>query len=87
MFLEDLDEAGEGGAVMVSAVVRAPPTDIFRQIVHVRKREAPTGVFTGARTVEVVDGRTAVSPLQGCGRRVAQGPGRRLGWAVRVPPS
>lgn len=32
VFLEDTDEEGEGGAIMVSAVVRAPPTDIFKQV-------------------------------------------------------
>eukprot|EP00887_Chlorella_sp_A99_P003751 scaffold7.g3751.t1 len=96
VFLEDVDEEGEGGAVLVSAVVRAPPTDIFKQareggrlsfvrlIVHVRKRESPTGVFTGARTVEVLDKRTAVGGGLTGGRagRQAEGGGCMGGWRV-----
>ena len=35
VYMEEQDENGEGGAVMVSAVVRAPPVDVFR----VRKKE------------------------------------------------
>lgn len=30
VYMEEQDENGEGGAVMVSAVVRAPPVDVFR---------------------------------------------------------
>ena len=30
MYTEEADETGEGGAIMVSAVVRAPPADVFR---------------------------------------------------------
>jgi len=30
VYVEEQDEVGEGGAVMVSAVVRAPPVDVFK---------------------------------------------------------
>ena len=59
VYVEEQDEEGEGGAVMVSAVVRAPPVDVFRSLVQVRKTEG-LGIFAGARTVEVIDGNTQV---------------------------
>lgn len=30
LYVEEVDEEGQGGAVMVSAVVRAPPADVFK---------------------------------------------------------
>jgi Protein ENHANCED DISEASE RESISTANCE 2, C-terminal/START domain len=59
VYVEEQDEAGEGGAVMVSAVVRAPPVDVFRSLVQVRRSDG-LGIFAGARTVEVIDANTQV---------------------------
>ena len=59
VYTEEQDENGEGGAVMVSAVVRAPPVDCFRSLVQVRKTDS-LGIFAGARTVEVIDANTQV---------------------------
>lgn len=59
VYVEEQDEEGEGGAVMVSAVVRAPPVDVFKSLVQVRKSES-LGIFAGARTVEVIDANTQV---------------------------
>jgi hypothetical protein len=59
VYVEEQDDVGEGGAVMVSAVVRAPPVDVFRSLVQVRKSDG-LGIFAGARTVEVIDANTQV---------------------------
>jgi hypothetical protein len=59
VYVEEQDGAGEGGAVMVSAVVRAPPVDVFKSLVQVRKSDG-LGIFAGARTVEVIDANTQV---------------------------
>jgi hypothetical protein len=59
VYVEEQDEAGEGGAVMVSAVVRAPPVDVFKSLVQVRKSDG-LGIFAGARTVEIIDSNTQV---------------------------
>lgn len=59
VYSEEVDEDGEGGAVMVSAVVQAPPLDVFHNLVQERKTEG-LGVFSGARTVEVLDATTQV---------------------------
>ncbi|KAL4514332.1 hypothetical protein Ndes2526B_g03998 [Nannochloris sp. 'desiccata'] len=59
VYVEEQDEAKEGGAVMVSAVVRAPPVDVFRSLVQVRRSDG-LGIFAGARTVEVIDANTQV---------------------------
>lgn len=59
VYSEEVDEDGEGGAIMVSAVVRAPPVDVFRQLVQVHRTEG-MGIFTGAKTLEVLDATTQV---------------------------
>jgi hypothetical protein len=59
VYAEEQDEDGEGGAIMVSAVVRAPPMDVFKSLVQVRRSEG-LGIFAGARTVEMIDGQTHV---------------------------
>ena len=59
VYVEDYDEVGDGGAIMVSAVVRAPPKDVFKHLMQVRKTEG-LGVFVGARTLEVLDNKTQI---------------------------
>lgn len=59
VYVEEQDPDGEGGAVMVSAVVRSPPGDVFKELVKVRKQEG-LGIFVGARTLEIVDNNTQV---------------------------
>jgi len=59
VYVEEQDDAGQGNAVMVSAVVRAPPVDVFRSLVQVRKSDG-LGIFAGARTVEAIDANTQV---------------------------
>jgi hypothetical protein len=59
VYSEEVDEDGEGGAIMVSAVVRAPPVDVFRQLVQVQRTEG-MGIFTGAKTLEALDATTQV---------------------------
>jgi hypothetical protein len=54
VYTEETDEAGEGGAVMVSAVA-----DVFRNLVQHRKTEG-LGVFAGARLVESLDANNDV---------------------------
>lgn len=43
--------------VQVSAIVRAPPSDVFQNLVQLRKREG-LGVLMGARVVEKIDTNT-----------------------------
>lgn len=57
--MEELDEDGGGGAVMVSAVVRAPPSDVMHHLVRTRKKEG-LAIFAGAKTLKVVDENTHV---------------------------
>lgn len=59
VYVEELDEDGGGGALMVSAVVRAPPSDVTSHLVRVRKTEG-LAIFAGARTLKVVDSHTHV---------------------------
>lgn len=59
VYVEELDEDGGGGALMVSAVVRAPPSDVTSHLVRVRKREG-LAIFAGARTLKVVDDNTHI---------------------------
>lgn len=54
VYVEELDEDGGGGALMVSAVVRAPPSDVTSHLVRVRKREG-LAIFAGAKTLKIVD--------------------------------
>lgn len=63
VYVEDKDEAGDGGGIMASTVVRAPPKDVFKHLVQVRKSEG-LGIFIGARTVEVLDNTTQVVTQQ-----------------------
>ncbi len=59
VYVEELDENGGGGALMVSAVVRAPPSDVTSHLVRVRKTEG-LAIFAGARTLKVVDDHTHI---------------------------
>ena len=59
VYVEELDEDGGGGALMVSAVVRASPSDVTSHLVRVRKTEG-LAIFAGARTLKVVDSHTHV---------------------------
>ncbi|KFM23600.1 hypothetical protein F751_2859 [Auxenochlorella protothecoides] len=59
LFVEDSDADGSGGAIMVSAVVKAPPHDVFRHLVHNRKTEGKD-IFSGVRVLEVIDATTQV---------------------------
>ncbi|KAK2077069.1 hypothetical protein QBZ16_004702 [Prototheca wickerhamii] len=59
VFVEEADAADSGGAIMVSAVVRGAPQDVFRGLVSSRRSEGPH-VFSGARVVEAIDGSTQV---------------------------
>ena len=59
VYVEELDEDGGGGALMVSAVVRAPPSDVTSHLVRVRKTEG-LAIFAGARTLKVVDDHTHI---------------------------
>lgn len=43
-------------SVQVSAIVRAPPSDVFQNLVQQRKREG-LGVLLGARVVERIGAR------------------------------
>lgn len=54
-------------SAQVSAIVRAPPSDVFRSLVQQRKHEG-LGVLMGARTVEKIDANTQVGAAQGCQR-------------------
>ena len=49
--------------VQVSAIVRAPPTDVFRNLVQLRRTEV-LGVLMGARVVEKIDANTQVITQQ-----------------------
>ncbi len=59
VYVEERDARGEGGALMVSAVVRAPPEEVHAALCAVRRREG-LGLFSGARTLEAVDAHTHV---------------------------
>ncbi len=59
VYVEELDENGGGGALMVSAVVRAPPSDVTSHLVRVRKTEG-LAIFAGARTLKAVDDHTHI---------------------------
>ncbi len=59
VYVEELDEDGGGGALMVSAVVRAPPSDVTSHLVRVRQREG-LAIFAGAKTLKVVDDNTHI---------------------------
>lgn len=59
VYVEELDADGGGGALMVSAVVRAPPADVAAHLVRVRKTEG-LAIFAGARTLKVVDENTHI---------------------------
>lgn len=59
VYVEELDADGGGGALMVSAVVRAPPSDVASHLVRVRKTDG-LAIFAGARTLKVVDDHTHV---------------------------
>ena len=49
--------------MQVSAIVRAPPTDVFRNLVQLRRTEG-LGVLMGARVVEKIDANTQVITQQ-----------------------
>ena len=59
VYVEELDSDGGGGAVMVSAVVRAPPSDVAKNLIRTRKREG-LAVFAGAKTLKVIDDNTHI---------------------------
>lgn len=59
VYVEELDEDGGGGALMVSAVVRGPPSDVTSHLVRLRKTEG-LAIFAGARTLKVVDDHTHI---------------------------
>ena len=46
--------------VQVSAIVRAPPSDVFAGIVQQRRRREGVGVLIGARVVETIDDRNQI---------------------------
>lgn len=58
VYTEEMDEAGEGGAVMVSAVVRAPPADVFKVGRHGKAARSSAGEgWLGARSLQEGWGR------------------------------
>lgn len=59
VYVEELDADGGGGALMVSAVVRAPPSDVTSHLVRVRKTEG-LAIFAGAKTLKTVDENTHI---------------------------
>ena len=59
VYVEELDEDGAGGAVMVSAVVRAPPSDVARHLIRKRRKEG-LAIFAGAKTLKVIDDNTHI---------------------------
>ncbi|KAL4433733.1 hypothetical protein ABPG75_000174 [Micractinium tetrahymenae] len=63
VYVEEQDADGEGGAIMVSAIVRAPPTDVFKNLVQLRKSEG-LGVLMGARVLEKIDANTQIITQQ-----------------------
>lgn len=46
-------------SLQVSAIVRAPPSDVFKNLVQQRRTEG-LGVLMGARVVEKIDANTQV---------------------------
>lgn len=50
------------GPPQVSAIVRAPPSDVFKNLVQQRRTEG-LGVLMGARVVEKIDANTQVRVL------------------------
>ena len=46
--------------MQVSAIVRAPPSDVFAGIVQQRRRREGVGVLIGARVVETIDDRNQI---------------------------
>ncbi|KAL4450695.1 hypothetical protein ABPG77_001051 [Micractinium sp. CCAP 211/92] len=63
VYVEEQDADGEGGAIMVSAIVRAPPSDVFKNLVQQRRTEG-LGVLMGARVVEKIDANTQIIAQQ-----------------------
>lgn len=63
VYVEEQDADGEGGAIMVSAIVRAPPSDVFKNLVQQRRTEG-LGVLMGARVVEKIDANTQIITQQ-----------------------